>query len=364
MIPITRPDLGEEEERAAVRVLRSGWIMQGPEVAAFEADFAAAVGAPHAVAVSNGTAAIELALRLAGVRPGDEVVTVSHSFPATANAVVAVGAAPVFVDVEETTFGLDPRLIAGATTPRTRAILCVHQIGFPCDIEGILAAAGALPVIEDAACALGTEVRLGGTWQRIGRPHGAIATFSFHPRKVVTTGDGGMLTMADAGLAARARLLRNHAMAGERFLEPAYNLRLTDIQAAIGRAQLGRLDAILAERRRLAARFAAVLADHPLLAPHRPRDDARPNWQSFPAHLKAGVSQDDVRARLERAGVATRRGVSNAHQEPAYPGRPPLPVSERLRDRIVLLPLFHGMTPAEEAAMVAALADLSYIHSP
>jgi perosamine synthetase len=359
VIPITRLDLGEEEERAVVRVLRSGWIMQGPEVAAFEAEFAAAVGAPHAVAVANGTAAIELALRLAGVRPGDEVVTVSHSFIATANAVVTVGAAPIFVDVEEATFGLDPRAVRAAVTPRTRAILCAHQIGFPCDLQGILAAAGPLPVIEDAACALGTELRLGDRWERIGRPHGLIATFSFHPRKVVTTGDGGMLTMADPNLAARARLLRNHAMAGERFLEPAYNLRLTDLQAAIGRVQLRRLDAILGERRRLAARFTAALAGHPLLAPHRPRDDARPNWQSFPAHLADGVSQDDVRARLERAGVATRRGVSNAHQEPAYPGRPPLPVSERLRDRVLLLPLFHGMSPAEEEAMVAALADLS-----
>ena len=364
MIPITRPDLGEDEERAVVRVLRSGWIMQGPEVAAFEQEFAAAVGAPHAVAVANGTVALELALRLAGVRPGDEVVTVSHSFLATANAVVAVGAHPVFVDVDDATFGMDPRLVAAAVTPRTRAIVAVHQIGFPCDIHGILAAAGHLPVIEDAACALGTEVRAGDGWERIGRPHGVIATFSFHPRKVVTTGDGGMLTFADADLAARARLLRNHAMAGERFVEPGYNFRLTDLQAAIGRVQLARLDAILAERRRLADRFVAALADHPLLAPHRPRADARPNWQSFPAHLAAGAAQDDVRARLERAGVSTRRGVSNAHQEPAYPGRPPLPVSERLRDRTILLPLYHGMTRQEEDAVVAALADLSYITSP
>src|SRR5262249_61852555 len=248
LIPITRPDLGDEEERAIARVLRSGWIMQGPEVAAFEADFTAAVGAPHAVAVANGTVAIELALRLAGLRPGDEVITGGHSFPATANAVVAVGAIPVFVDVEEATFGMDPAAVQAARTPRTRAILCVHQIGFPCDIEGILTAAEHLPVIEDAACALGSEIRLGGRWERIGRPHGGIATFSFHPRKVVTTGDGGMLTFSDGALAARARLLRNHAMAGERFLEPAFNFRLTDLQAAIGRVPLHRPDPVLAQR--------------------------------------------------------------------------------------------------------------------
>jgi perosamine synthetase len=358
MIPITRPDLGEEEEREVVRVLRSGWVMQGPEVAAFEADFAAAVAAPHAVAVANGTVAIELALRLCGVGPGDEVVTVSHSFLATANAVVAVGANPIFVDVEAATFGMDPRRVAAAITSRTRAILCVHQMGFPCDVDGVLAAAGALPVIEDAACALGTELRIGGAWERIGLPRGRIATFSFHPRKVVTTGDGGMLTMADAALAARARLLRNHAMTAEGFAEPGFNLRLTDLQAALGRTQLRRLDRILAERRRLAEVFGAALSRSSSLLPFRPRPDCRPNWQSFPALVADGVSPEEMRARLERAGIATRRGISNAHQEPAYPGRPSLPVSEHLRERTLLLPLFHGMSPSEEAAMVAALGDL------
>jgi len=358
MIPITRPDLGEEEEREVVRVLRSGWVMQGPEVAAFEADFAAVVGAPHAVAVSNGTVAIELALRLLGVGRGDEVVTVSHSFLATANAVVAVGATPVFVDVEAATFGMDPRRLGAAITPRTRAVLCVHQMGFPCDLEGVLEAAGELPVVEDAACALGTELCVGGAWERIGRPRGRIATFSFHPRKVVTTGDGGMLTMADPALAARGRLLRNHAMTAEGFAEPGFNLRLTDLQAAMGRTQLRRLPRILAERRRLAEVFGAALARSASLAPFRPRPDCRPNWQSFPALVREGASPDDVRTRLERAGIATRRGISNAHQEPAYPGSLSLPMSEHLRERTLLLPLFHGMSRGEEDAVVAALGDL------
>jgi dTDP-4-amino-4,6-dideoxygalactose transaminase len=358
MIPITRPDIGDEEEREVVRVLRSGWVMQGPEVAAFEAEFAAAVGAPHAVAVSNGTVAIELALRLCGVGRGDEVITVSHSFLATANAVVAVGASPVFVDVEAQTFGMDPRRIAAAITPRTRAVLCVHQMGFACDVDGVLEAAGALPVVEDAACALGTELFIGGGWERIGRPRGRIATFSFHPRKVVTTGDGGMLTMADAALAARARLLRNHAMTAEGFAEPGFNMRLTDLQAAMGRTQLRRLDKILAERRRLAEVFGAALARSSSLLPFRPRADCRPNWQSLPALVREGASPEDTRARLERAGIATRRGISNAHQEPAYPALLSLPVSEHLRERTLLLPLFHGMSPAEEEAMVAALGDL------
>ena len=206
-VPIVRPDLGEAEAAEARRVVLSGWITQGPEVAAFETELAAAVSAPHAVAVANCTVALELALRCVGVKAGDDVVTVSHSFVATANAIVAVGARPVFCDVEEDTFGMDPRALARAVTKGTRAILCVHQMGMPCDLPGILAVAQqhGLPVIEDAACAIGSEIEMapGAGFERIGRPHGVIACFSFHPRKVVTTGDGGILTTRDAALAAR-----------------------------------------------------------------------------------------------------------------------------------------------------------------
>jgi perosamine synthetase len=357
--------------------VRSGWVLQGPEVAAFESEFAAAVGAPHAVAVSSGTTALELALRVLDIGPGDEVVTVSHSFIATANAVLAVGARPVFVDVEADTLGMDPARVAAALGPRTRAILCVHQLGLPCDLPGIAAAARGCPVIEDAACALGTEIDGGGRWERIGRPHGVLACFSFHPRKVITTGDGGMITSADPALADRLRLLRNHGMslpsevrhrdpaAREAFLEPAYNARMTDLAAAIGRPQLGRLDAALVERRRLAATFSAALAEHPVLAPPRPRPGVRPNWQSFPAFIRSGAAVDaaQVVRTLADAGVASRRGVTNAHQEPAYAGRGtwsggPLPVSEQLRENTVLLPLFHGMTAEEEGRVLAALTAL------
>ena len=188
-IPLVRPALGEEEIAAATRVIRSGWVSQGPEVAAFEQEFAAAVGAAHAVAVANCTVALQMALQVVGVKPGDDVATVSHSFVATANAVVAVGARPVFADVRRETLGMDPASLEAVLTPRTRAILCVHQIGMPCDLAGILEVASrhGLPVIEDAACAIGSEVEWQGRWERIGRPHGTIACFSFHPRKVVTT---------------------------------------------------------------------------------------------------------------------------------------------------------------------------------
>ncbi len=393
-VPLVRPELGDAEAEAAARVVRSGWLTQGAEVAAFEAEFAAAVGAPHAVAVSNCTVALQLALAAVGVRPGDDVVTVSHSFIATANAVLAIGARPVFVDVEPDTLGLDPARLEESITQRTRAVLCVHQLGFPCDLERILEIAGSrgLPVIEDAACALGSELEWRGAWERIGRPRGAVACFSLHPRKLVTTGDGGMLTTRDAELASRFRLLRQHAMSipdsvrhqadrvvFEEYLEPAYNYRLTDLQAAVGRPQIARLAAIVAERRRLAAAYHEALARNAVLCPPRERPAARTNWQSYPTRLREGGSlgQTAVLQFLLDRGVAGKRGVGNAHQEPAYRSRAAwscgpagcaldcapgtcrrLATSERLRDDTVLLPLYHGMKQAEQAQVLAALEEL------
>jgi perosamine synthetase len=359
--------------------VRSRWVLQGPEVAAFENELGAAVGASHAVAVSSGTAALELALRALDVGTGDEVVTVSHSFIATANVVVAVGARPVFVDVERDTFGMNPALLEAAIGPRCKAILCVHQLGFPCDMAAILATGRAhgLPIIEDAACALGSEILLEDRWERIGRPHGVMACFSFHPRKIITTGDGGMITTGDGALAARLRSLRQHALtvsveerdrnplAQERYLEPAYNYRLTDLQAAIGRPQLARLDPFMAERRRLAASYSAVLADHPLLTSVVERSFSRTNWQSYPTLLRenADLTQEGVLRFLLDRGISGRRGLTNAHQEPAYAGRDnwrgnPLPVSEQLRETTVMLPLFQGMTKEEERLVREAIDEL------
>src|SRR5207237_982780 len=198
-IPITAPLIGDQEIAAVAAPLRSGWLTQGPEVAAFEREFAEYVGAPHACATSNCTTALHLALLALGIGPGDEVITVSHSFIATANAIRYCGARPVFVDIDPVTFNIDPARVAGAVTPRTRAILCVHQMGMPCELAALLELARArqIPVIEDAACAIGSEIRWDGAWQRIGRPHADIACFSFHPRKVMSTGDGGMLTTSN-----------------------------------------------------------------------------------------------------------------------------------------------------------------------
>jgi dTDP-4-amino-4,6-dideoxygalactose transaminase len=409
-IPITRPALGEEEVEAAARVIRSGWVTQGPEVAAFEKEFAASVGAPFAVAVSNCTVALELALRVCGVGPGDDVVTVSHSFVATASSVVTVGGRPVFADVEADNFGLDPAALERALTPATKAILCVHQIGMPCDLSGVLAVAErrGLPLIEDAACAIGSEVEWRGRWERIGRPHGLLACFSLHPRKIVTTGDGGMLTTADPALAARLKLLRQHAMTVpdtlrhhsdkvlfESYTEPAFNYRMTDLQAAIGRPQLARLDAIVRERRALADRYREALAESRVFAPPRERPSVRSNWQSYALSLRdgSGLSQVEVLQALLDRGIAAKRGILNAHQEPAYAGRtnwacgpsacpgsgprsgsgesacPPgtcrrLPVSEAARDRTVLIPLFHGMTRAEQDQVIEACLALDGASRP
>lgn len=382
-IPIVRPSLGDEEIAAVSRVIRSGWISQGPEVAAFEHEFAVAVGAAHAVAMANCTVALQAALIAVGVEAGDDVITVSHSFVATANAVVAAAARPIFVDVRPQTLGMDPCALERAFTPRTKAILCVHQIGIPCDLERIVAIAAerGLPVVEDAACAIGSELRWKGGWERIGRPHGAVACFSFHPRKVITTGDGGMLTTSDASLAARFRLLRQHAMTVpdtarhqastvvfEEYVEPAFNFRMTDLQAAIGRVQLARLDEIVAERRRLAEVYREALAAHPVLALLAEEAWSRSNWQSFPVFLRdgSGVAQVAAMQHLLDQGIACKRGIGNAHQEPAYAGRSNwstassefLAESERLRDRTILLPLFHGMTRAEQDRVVAACRSL------
>jgi dTDP-4-amino-4,6-dideoxygalactose transaminase len=375
-IPIAKPVLGEPEVEAAARAIRSGWVTQGPEVAAFEREFAAYVGAPHAVAVSSATTALHLALLAVGVRPGDEVVTVSHSFIATANVIRYCGALPVFVDVEPGTFNLDPALLAGALSPRTRAVLCVHQMGMPCDVAAILEVARprGIAVVEDAACAVGSDVRRDATWERIGRPHGDLACFSFHPRKLVATGDGGMITTSSAEHDAKLRLLRQHGMSVpdtarhasrsvvfESYDLLGFNYRMTDIQAAVGREQLKRLPAALERRRALADRYLAALAGvGGLRLPAQP-PWARTNWQSFCAVLPERVDQREVMQRLLDGGISTRRAIMNAHREAAYPAGTfrcapgGLRVSEHAQDHGVLLPLFHDLTEAQQDRVIEGL---------
>jgi dTDP-4-amino-4,6-dideoxygalactose transaminase len=374
-IPFARPWLGEAEADAARRAILSGWVTQGPEVAAFEREFAATVGAPLACAVSSATTALHLALVALGVGPGDEVITVSHSFIATANAIRYCGALPVFVDVQPGTYNMDPAQLELARSERTKAVLCVHQLGMPCDLAAVLAfaRAHALPVIEDAACAAGSEVQVGGRWEPIGRPHADIACFSFHPRKVLTTGDGGMLTTADAALDARFRLLRQHGMSvpdlvrhasrevvAERYPVLGFNYRMTDVQAAMGREQLKRLPAMLERRRALARRYQEQLVTVPDVRTPVEPPFARSNWQTYCVVLDAGLDQRAVMQRMLDAGVATRRGVMCAHREDAYPAGTwrapgPLAESERIQDHGLALPLYPQMTDAEQDTVMATL---------
>jgi perosamine synthetase len=373
MIPITRPVLDECEADAARRVILSGWVTQGPEVAAFEREFAAFVGAPHACAVSNCTTALHLALIAVGVQSGDEVITVSHSYIATANVVRYCGATPVFVDVEPSTFNIDPTQIEAVLSPRTRAILCVHQMGMPCDLSAILSIAHShgLAVVEDAACAMGSEISWRDKFEKIGRPRGDVACFSFHPRKIMSTGDGGMITTANAEWDAKFRVLRQHGMsvpdtvrhgAAQVIFEEhsvlGYNYRMTDIQAAVGREQLKRLPDIVARRRALARRYGELLANNIGLETPSEPPYARSNWQSYCVRLPGHCDQRTVMQAMLDAGIATRRGIMCSHREAVYADLPrplALPHSEAAQDHCIILPLYPQMTLAEQEKVVAEL---------
>ena len=377
VIPVARPFVGSEEETAVLEVLRSGWLSQGPRVAEFEKRFAEFVGAKHAIAVSSCTTALHLALVAAGISAGDEVLCPSLSFIATANSIRYVGATPVFVDIDPATFNLDPNRVEEAITPRTRAILVVHQIGLPAALSDILEIARRrnLIVIEDAACAIGSTYQ----GQRIGLPHSFMACFSFHPRKILTTGEGGMVTTSDEQVASRLRHLRQHAMTTsdlarhksqtvmtESYDEVGYNYRMTDVQAALGIVQLGRVDGFIARRRSLAARYSEELNRLGWLIPPYEPSDRRHNFQSYMARIRpdAPVSRDALMQGLLDRGVSTRRGIMASHRELPYRDAKwdrELRQTNSATDESIILPLFHQMTEEQHAYVIDCIREIEAV---
>jgi perosamine synthetase len=367
-IAFSRPYLGEEELHAVAGVLRSGWIVGGSRLAAFENHFAELCGAAEAVGVSSWTTGAFLVLHSLGIGPGDEVIVPSLTFIASVNVVRHVGATPMFADVDPATYNIDPADVARKITARTRAILPVDQIGLPCDIDAIneIAARHRVAVIDDAACAFGSRNR--------NRPVGSLAeitVFSLHARKVVTTGEGGMIVTNDRALAQRLRRLRHQGMSVsdfarhdasptvfESYPEIGYNFRITDIQAAIGLAQLDRLQELLARRRAVAERYQRALAGHSFFIPPHVPAELTPNWQSYQIALRPGVplARNTVMERLHAMGIPTRRGVMASHLEPPYRDMGAvLPNSERLAATTVQLPMHPALTLAQQDRIVAAL---------
>ena len=366
-----RPWFGDEEVAAVAEVLASGWVAQGPRVAEFETRFAQVQGAEHAVATSSCTTALHLALAVVGVGVGDDVLLPSFSFIATANAPTYVGARPVFLDVDAETGTVTAEAVEQALTPETRAVIAVDQGGVPVDLAALRAVCdpAGVVVIEDAACAAGSTLR--------GQPVGAgaeIAAWSFHPRKLLTTGEGGMLTTSRADWAERAGRLRQHGMSisaaarhasvlapPECYSEVGFNYRMTDLQGALGLAQLDRLPEMVRRRRELAAVYSAAIGDIPGLRPVADPSWGTSNFQSYWVEVEPGfpVDRDRLLVILAEAGISARRGIMAAHRQPAFADRDTgwadLKVTERLTDRTLILPLYHQMSESDQASVLEVL---------
>lgn len=362
MIPIAKPYMTQEEAQAAYDTVLSGWITQGPRVAELEEKFAAYTGAKYAVAVSNCTTGLHLAMIVSGIGPGDEVICPSMSYIATANSITYVGATPVFAEVNPENYNLDPIDTEKRINAATKAILLVHQIGMPADIDAFknLAEKYNLLLIEDAACAAGSAYK----GNKIGF-HSDLVCFSFHPRKVISTGDGGMITTNNEAYYHRLKLLRQHGMSVndrvrhesskvifEDHLEIGYNYRMTDIQAAVGIKQLEKLDWIVEERRKIALRYHKEFANIDFIRLPIEKDGYFSNYQSYSIYLKenAPISRNDLMQKMLDSGISTRRGIMTTHRETAYKKinhEISLPYSEDLADRSIVIPLYVPMQEEE-----------------
>jgi len=370
MIPIAKPYITEEEAQAAYDTILSGWITQGPKVAEFEEKFAAYTGAKHAVAVSNCTTALHLSMIVAGITIGDEVICPSMSYIATANCIKYVGATPVFAEVGED-YNIDIEDVKSKITQKTKAILIVHQIGMPADIDQFsqLCRERNLILIEDAACAIGSTYN----GKKIGS-HSDLVCFSFHPRKVISTGDGGMVTTSSQAFADRMKLLRQHGMSVsdrvrhksstiifEDHLEVGYNYRMTDIQASVGIKQLEKLDWIVEERRKIAQKYLEGLKAIDCIRLPFEKEGKESNVQSFSIYLKENcpIERNDLMQELLDRGISSRRGIMTIHRETAYSSdKVYLPTSEDLADRSIVIPLYVGMSKEDINSVIDSLIHL------
>jgi dTDP-4-amino-4,6-dideoxygalactose transaminase len=375
-IQISIPCTGEEEWHAVREPLMSGWLTQGPKVAEFERAFAARHRVEHALAVTSCTTALHLALAGLGIGPGDEVIVPSFTWVATANVILYCGASPVFVDVDPATFNLDIAQVAAKVTPRTRAVIAVHLFGRAADIPALRAVLpSGVAIVEDAACAAGADWR--------GQPVGTlgdVAAFSFHPRKSVTTGEGGMVTTKDAALAERMNQMRNHGASvseEQRHRGPrpyllsefnllGYNYRMTDLQGAVGLVQLRKLDAFIDERARWAVWYGEKLADIDWLRLPDAPQGSRHGWQAYVTYIdakRAPMPRNDMMERLQADGVSTRPGTHAIHMLGYYRDRFGLrpehfPAARACNDQTMAIPLHNKMTADDYSHVVACIRNL------
>jgi perosamine synthetase len=373
MIRLTVPSIDENDLQAVREVLSSGYLVQGARVAAFEQAVAQYVGTKYAVAVSNCTAALHISLLALAVQPGDLVVVTAYSWPATANVIELCGAKPVFVDIQRDTFNMDPvclkvtleRLMASKQTrQRVKGILPVHTFGQMADMQRIMELADRyeLPVVEDAACSLGATLhgRQAGTWGKLG-------CFSFHPRKAITTGEGGMVVTDDEALARRLRALRNHGQdpqaSSPDFIMAGFNYRMTEFQAALGTTQMAKLDRVIAARRYLAACYNKFLKDTPIQAPAVPPGN-RPVYQSYVVLLPESIalSLDELIAALRQEGIETTIGTWHIPMTTYFRDhygykRGDFPVADMVFARTLTLPLYEKLSEQHQEQIVQKLRE-------